>query len=228
LRELLDAQGAKDGKSYKISIASTANYAYLQNYEWGNLGRDLDWINIMSYDFHGPFGGPLDTVTGHNSALLENPNEPEVSMAVADFNVEAAVSLFESYGVPRSKLNAGLAFYGRGYGNVPKGDNNGLFSSYSGASGKGTWERGSFDFWDLQQNYINKNGYTSHVDTLAGVPWLYSEQAQCFISYEDQNSIQLKSQYIQQEQLGGAMFWEFSGDKYGVLLDEVFTTLGAQ
>jgi len=74
-------------------------------------------------------------------------------------------------------MNVGLAFYGRGYGNVPKGDNNGLFSSYNGASAKGTWEKGSFDFWDLQTNYINKNGYTKQVDNLAGVPWLYSEQA---------------------------------------------------
>ena len=182
----------------------------------------------MSYDFHGPFGGPLDSVTGHNAALMENPNEPEVAMAVADFNVEAAVSLFESYGVPKSKMNVGLAFYGRGFGNVPKEGNNGLFSSYKGPASKGTWENGSFDFWDLQANYIDKNGYTKHIDTLAGVPWLYSETAQCFISYDDQDSIKLKSQYIQQEQLGGAMFWEFSGDKYSTLLTSVYETLGAQ
>jgi GH18 family chitinase len=48
----------------------------------------------MSYDFHGPFKGALDQVTGHNAALKQNPNEPEVTMAVADFNVEAAVNLF--------------------------------------------------------------------------------------------------------------------------------------
>lgn len=37
LRELLTAQGAKDGKKYLISIASSANYAYLQNYDWNAL-----------------------------------------------------------------------------------------------------------------------------------------------------------------------------------------------
>ena len=147
----------------------------------------------MSYDFHGPFGGPLDTVTGHNAALHSNPNEPEMSEAVENFNVDAAVNLFLHAGVPKEKMNVGLAFYGRGFGNVPKGGNTGLFSSYSGPAGKGTWEQGSFDFWDLQQNYINKNGYTKHLDSIAGVPWLYSETAQCFISYDDEASIQLKS-----------------------------------
>ena len=74
----------------------------------------------MSYDFHGPFGGPLDTVTGHNAAFKKNQNEPEVEMAVADFNVEAIVNLFLKNGIPKSKMNVGLAFYGRGFGNVPK------------------------------------------------------------------------------------------------------------
>ena len=41
-------------------------------------------------------------------------------MAIADFNVEAAVNLFLSNGIPKSKMNVGLAFYGRGFGNVPK------------------------------------------------------------------------------------------------------------
>lgn len=77
LRELLDAQGAKDGKKYEISIASSANYAYLQNYDWAGLSKSLSWINMMSYDFHGPFGSALDAVTGHNAALMSDPNEPE-------------------------------------------------------------------------------------------------------------------------------------------------------
>jgi chitinase len=37
LRSMLDAQGAKDGKKYLISIASSANYAYLHNYEFAKI-----------------------------------------------------------------------------------------------------------------------------------------------------------------------------------------------
>ena len=149
-------------------------------------------------------------------------------MVVADFNVEAAVDLFLKNGVPKSKINVGLAFYGRGYGDVPAGDNQGLYSAYSGPSGKGTWEKGAFDFYDLKDNYINKNGYTKHVDALAGVPWLYSEADKCMISYDDETSIGLKSQFIKQQQVGGAMFWEFSGDRNGDLLNAVYNTLGGQ
>lgn len=51
----------------------------LKNYEWSKLSKILDWVNIMTYDFHGPFGGALDHVTGHNAALHSNPNEPELA-----------------------------------------------------------------------------------------------------------------------------------------------------
>lgn len=147
-------------------------------------------------------------------------------MVVDDFNVEAAVNLFIANGIPREKINVGLAFYGRGYGNVPKGTHNGLWSTYQGPSGVGTWEKGSFDYWDLKQNYVNKNTYTKYFDSLAGVPWLYSEDKKTMISYDDETSIGLKSQYIQKMNVGGAMFWEFSGDKYGDLLSTVYNTLG--
>lgn len=132
----------------------------------------------MSYDFHGPFNGALDQYTGHNAALKPDPNEPEATMAVNDFNVEAAANLFLMNGVPKSKINVGLAFYGRGYGGVAPvsetGANDGLYSTYTGPAGVGTWEKGSFDFWDLNANYINKNGYTKHFDSLAGVPYLFN------------------------------------------------------
>lgn len=210
-----------------ISIASSANYAYLHNYEFGKIHQYLDWINLMSYDFHGPFKSALDVVTGHNSALYQDPSEPEPEMVVSDFNVAAAVEEFLALGVPASKINAGLAFYGRGYGGVPS-TNNGLYQGYSGPAGKGTWEHGVFDYSDLKDNYVNKNGYTAHTDSLAGVPWLYSAAEQTMISYDDEHSIALKSAYIQQKSIGGAMFWEFSGDRHGDLLNSVYTTLGSR
>ena len=44
------------------------------------------------------------------------------------------------------------------------------------------------------------------------MPWLYSPSAQVMISYDDTESIGAKIDYIIDQDLGGIMFWELSGD----------------
>ena len=45
------------------------------------------------------------------------------------------------------------------------------------------------------------------------VPWLYSASEGVLISYDDEESISAKLDYIQTEDLGGIMFWELTGDQ---------------
>lgn len=44
------------------------------------------------------------------------------------------------------------------------------------------------------------------------MPWLYDPESQTMLSYDDPESIGRKADYIKAEGLGGAMFWELSGD----------------
>lgn len=90
-----------------------------------------------------------------NAPLLADPADPEPRAVAKDANVKAAVDTMINLGVPKSKINAGLPFYGKGYAGVPHTDH-GLFQTYSGPSQIGTWAPGYFDFWDLKQNYMNK------------------------------------------------------------------------
>lgn len=156
IRELLNEQSAKDNKTYMISIASSANVNFLKNYEFVKMCDYIDFINLMSYDFHGPFPDDNDVVTGLNAALYSDPKEPEPELVVKDFNVAAAVQEFIALGVPKSKINAGLAFYGRGFGGVTVDDNNGLFAKWTKVPGIGTWAHGVFDYWDLKHNYVSQ------------------------------------------------------------------------
>jgi hypothetical protein len=78
-----------------------------------------------------------------------------------------------------------------------------------------------FDCWDLNNNYINLNGYVSYWHSEGKVPWLYNPSAQIMISYDDEESISEKASYILTEDIGGAMFWEFSSDKFSHLLNVV-------
>jgi len=183
---------------------------------------------MMSYDFHGPFKSwinPYDYVTGFNAALHSDPKDKENQIVKENFNVAAAVQNLLKEGFPKSKINAGLAFYGRGYGGVEgNATNNGLYANYTSVPGAGTWDHGVFDYWDLKENYVSKNGFTKFTDETSGVPWLFNAESKVMISYDDNASIALKAQYILDQDLGGAMFWEFSGDKHNDLIESVYST----
>ena len=220
MRELLDEQTAINGQEYLLTIASSANPNYMDNLALDSLVQYLDWINIMSYDFHGPWGGEGDPGTNFNSPLFTSNNDTSPEPYASNFNLAASVQNYIIRGVPREKLNAGLAFYGRAYGNV-ENINNGLYAQYNGAANDGTWEDGFYDYWDLDQNYIDLAGYERFWHDEAKVPWLYNPTTQIMISYDDEASIQAKAEYIMSENLGGGMFWEFSGDKDAQLLNVI-------
>jgi chitinase len=221
IRELLDIQSENDGNYYLLTIASTGSPMYVENIEVNLIHEYLDWINIMTYDFHGPWGGELNAVTNFNSPLYFTEDDPSPEPVNTTFNLDAAVQLYLDLGVANEKINAGLAFYGRSFSGVSN-INNGLFSPYTGVPDLGTWEDGVFDYWDLKDNYINLNNYTSYWHPEAKVPWLYNPNTQIMISYDDEISIYEKASYIIDKDIGGAMFWEFSGDKYSELLNQVY------
>lgn len=219
LRDQLDAAG-----DYLLTIAAPAGPENIANIEVGDIHEYLDWIIIMTYDFHGPWSGVSDPVTNFNSPLYPSDESPLPEPYFSSFNLSSAAQTYLDLGVPRDKLNAGLAFYGRAFGGVPD-INNGLYQTYWGPSPDGTWENGVFDYWHLDQSYIDQAGYIRFWHDEAAVPWLYNPSTQILISYDDELSIQAKCDYILEENLGGAMFWEFSGDKYGDLLGVVSESL---
>jgi len=224
IRELLDELEDVTGHNYFLTIAASANPVMMDHLELDALADILDWINIMSYDFHGPWSGDGDLVTNFNAALYPIPEDPSGEPYATHFNLSASVQNFIERGVPSEKLHAGLAFYGRAFGGVAS-ENYGLFQPYMGAAGDGTWENGVFDFYDLVENYIELNGYTRYWHDIAKVPWLYNPITQIMISYDDIQSMHEKVNFIKEADLGGAMFWEFSGDRGYGLQDEVYNIL---
>jgi chitinase len=225
LRAQLDSLAAVNQRPYYLSIAAPAGVGNYVNLQLRELSEILDWVNIMTYDFHGPYGGEADAVTNFNAPLYRVPEDPSPEPFHSQFNIDAAVQAYLDSGVVASKINVGLAFYGHGFGNVNSQSTNGLFASYSGAAPVGTWENGTFDFWDLAANYVNRNGYSRYWQDSARVPWVYNPTAHVMISYDDSASIAQKCRLILDRHLGGAMFWEFSGDRNDVLLSSAYSTL---
>ncbi len=209
-RAALDAKEATDGQDYLLTIAAPAGYSKIANLEPAPLAAALDFINVMTYDFHGAW----DSATGHNAPMYPTPGDPSNPLQAERFNVDYATRAYLDSGVPPSKLVVGVGFYGRGWGCVT-GGTNGLFGTSSCAL-QGSFEPGSFDYKDLAANYVNRNGYTRYWDASAQVPFLYKPGGG-WISYDDPESIGIKSDYITANNLGGAMFWELSGDNGDLL-----------
>ncbi|CAM4465392.1 glycosyl hydrolase family 18 protein [Paenibacillus typhae] len=222
IREKLNAAGTADGKTYLLTIASGASPAYVQNNNLSGIAAVVDWINIMTYDFNGSW----NTTTGHNAPLYYDPATASTGLTEpANYNIDKAVTSYLGAGVPAGKLVLGMPFYGRGWGGAPAAGN-GQYQVSAGISSTGTWEKGSYDFYDLEANYINKNGYTRYWNNTAKVPYLYNPSTQTYISYDDAESIGYKISYLKSKGLAGAMFWETSGDRNRTLQTKLSAELG--
>lgn len=69
----------------------------------------LDFANLMSYNFYGPWSN----YTGQNSALFESKIESRYEKMY--LNVAAAAKNWINAGIESEKLSVGLAFYGRSF-----------------------------------------------------------------------------------------------------------------
>jgi chitinase len=179
-----------------FTIAAPASPKVAANIEIEKVVPNLDWLNLMAYDFHGAW----EKKTGLDSALFSRPGD--------DLSVNTAVKTYLAAKTPPDKIVVGVAAYGRGFSQVGA-TNHGLDQAFTGTP-KGTWEQGVFDFQDLEQSYVPK--MTRTWDPVAMVPTLYDATTQTFISYEDPESAGLKGKYVHDHGLGGAMIWELSGD----------------
>ena len=211
-RTELNAEEAKDSRSYSLSIAAPAGPSIIPNLESAKIGGVLDWMNLMSYDFHGSW----DPITGHNAPMTVGPKD-----SAAGFSITDAVDSYLKAGFPAAKLVLGVPFYGRGWENVgPNGS--GLYQPGTAAS-VGTWEKGVFDYSDIKSNYLPS--MTRSWDASAQVPYLYDSARRLWISYDDAQSMKIKADYIKAKGLGGAMIWEITGDRTQELLDTLVSNL---
>nr|WP_290665393.1 glycosyl hydrolase family 18 protein [Ardenticatena sp.] len=205
-RRQLDALEAQTGQQYLLTIAGGAGPKVINNMELAQMQQYLDFINIMTYDFHGGW----ENVTNFNAPLYYSSRDP--SEDPINFNMHAAVQNYIDAGVPREKLVLGLPFYGRSWTNVTPGPNGDGLYQPAGRVGPGTWEDGVLDYADILANY--EPTYQKFFHAQAQVPWLFNGTT--FVTYDDADTIVRKVQYLKAEGLRGAMFWELSGDVRGV------------
>lgn len=197
IREELDDLGEETGRFYGLTAALPCGPSNINNIDINEVSKYLTEFNLMSYDFHGSW----DATTGVNSPLYDASSDPEPG-----WSVDGCVKNWVARGAPQEKLNIGLGFYGRSFRNAKQ-----LGVSHGGAD----------DFsWDVDEgtpqyyNLMDKiDEMTVEWDEETATPYAYFNDNQGgLVSYDDERSICLKTEYAIKESLHGFIIWELSGD----------------
>ena len=208
LRQRFNREEKTQDRPLYLSVAAGASSEFLEHTEMVEVQKYVDTVNLMAYDYYEPGSDPI---TGNHAPLYTNPADPKKVSA------DQSVRDFEQAGVPAAKIVLGVPFYGHVWGKVSD-VNHGLFES--GKPVKNAYSR----YTDIA-NIMLKNGYTRYWDPVASVPYLYNAATETFVSYEDPESLALKCKYVLDHKLGGVMFWDYSSDPSGTLLNTIDQTL---
>ncbi|AXK34717.1 chitinase [Streptomyces armeniacus] len=166
-----------------------------------------DWYNVMTYDFFGAWAaqGP----TAPHSPLNSYDGIPQQG-----FNSDDAIQKLKAKGISADKLLLGIGFYGRGWTGVTQKEPGGTATGPA----PGKYEQGIEDYKTIKPRCAS-NG------TIAGTA--YAHCGNQWWSYDTPSTVQSKMAYAKQQGLGGAFFWEFSGDTAnGELVSAINSGLG--
>ncbi len=181
------------GNNYEISFAAGGFADYIRNsIEWDEVMPLVNRVNMMTYDLVNGYS----TVTGHHTPLYSNPKQKE--------SVDNAVKMLDSIGVEKSKIVIGAAFYARVWKDVSD-MNNGLYQS-------GIFKT-AVNYKDFGELLSEKKGFQYYWDEISKAPYMYNSKEKLFATFDDRKSVELKTKYALENNLGGIMFWELTLDK---------------
>ncbi|WP_224365579.1 glycosyl hydrolase family 18 protein [Hyalangium versicolor] len=191
----------------QLSIATGSSASAYSKIQLAQIHSYLNHVNIMTYDMHGGW----DATTNFHAALYNQSGNP--AKTLKDSTHEAVQGHLAS-GVPASKLVVGVPFYGRGWqGTQPGPAGDGLYQTTSGAA-HGNWDDGGntglFDYYYIRTVLEPAGVKYRHPE--AKVPYVYNPATKVWVSYDDPTSLGVKGDYINSNNLGGAMIWELGGD----------------
>jgi len=174
-----------------------APYDTNTSFDLRTLGRTLDLINVMTYDM----GTAYSPVSMFNQPLRRHPADPTGE----PYNsAEGAIRYFTQHGVPRKKMALGVEFtLARGF-TVTTDRNNGLYQPWSSAGCGQTRPAAALD----PANTTIMINWDPEVES----PYLWNPSARVFCSYENAQSLGIRSRFAKARGLNGIFSWELTGD----------------
>lgn len=197
LRQGLDGLQQKLGvhgpHGFELTVAAPCGPSQIEKLRIREMDSYLSFWNLMAYDY----AGSWDSQANHQAAIFgTSPNSVCTDRALRLYADPARG------GVHPSKLVLGMPLYGRSFLNT-----DGPGTPFSGV-GKGSWEAGSYDY-----KVLPLPGSTPAFDARLVASSCYNPSTREWISYDSPESAAAKATFINVNGLGGAMWWELSGDR---------------
>lgn len=167
-----------------LTAAVPASFeAIAAGYDVPEISKYLDFINVMTYDFHGQW----ERVVGHNSPLypLEATTGHQKKLTV-DYSAREWVK----QGAPKEKLLIGMPTYGRSFELVNASQFDvGSPASGGGKPGKFTNEAGFLSYYEIC-NFLAADNTTLVWDSEQQVPFAYKGDQ--WVGFDDERSLKTK------------------------------------
>lgn len=168
------------------------------------LSKYLDWISVMTYDFHGQW----DKKTGHVAPLYGLPNDWEPT-----FNANFSIHYWIEKGANPKKIVMGAPLYGQSFSLAERKVHGLNAPTYGGGeAGEATRARGFLSYYEICERTLKK-GWTIVQDRERRIgPYAYKGDQ--WVSFDDAQQIKLKAELIKKLGLAGGMVWALDLDDF--------------
>ncbi|KAI1773660.1 glycoside hydrolase family 18 protein [Hypoxylon cercidicola] len=181
---------------YLITTALPTGEYCLKNIDMGAAAVLLDSLNLMGYDFNGPW----TEVSGHHAQLLPHPGLQKNVHPGIQNSCHRAVDYLTSRGFPRHKIALGVPVYAR---------------SFAGACdiGEPFKSAAEMEYCELPHNWIHEASVNLNVGAASYVD--SSKGGKGFVSFDTPDIVRQKAHYVRSNGLGGLFYWNGVGDRKG-------------
>lgn len=175
-------------------------------YELAALSDIVDYMTVMSYDYHGAWEGQ----TGHVSPLYGRQQDK-----YPQYNTDYTMQLLVKLGARREKLIMSIPFYGQSFTLANPSQRlvgEGVASSGPGEAGELTKQPGMLAYYEICQR-IRKQKWQSGRDAeRKSGPYAMSRDQ--WVGYEDPASVEAKARYAVNNDFGGIAAWTVDLDDF--------------
>ena len=192
-------------KKLLLSVAVSAAYSIINvSYNVTEIEKYVDFINLMTYDFH--IFSPYWPFTGFNAPL--NKRQKEVYF-LQYLNTNWSANYWVDLGMQKDKIMVGIPTYGRGFQLAD--------ANHTGPDSAAVSSNQDFTFSQVCELLSNRSTHRQF-DNEAKVPYLYN--GLLWISYDDVQSVELKANWIKDNNYGGSMTFSLNADDFNHRCDK--------
>lgn len=193
-----------------VKFNVTVLYGGAGTYPVQSITNNLDWINIMCFDYHGSW----EAQTGEHTALYDaNPAQT--------ITTDYGIRQWLASGVPPVRAVLGLAMYGRTW-YLKDASHNGV-----GAPAISAGPNSGVYTYDEITEFIRTGKAVCRTDAVTKSAYCYrrTSDGTLWAGYDDKRTIAIKVHYLKAKQLRGYFFWSLASDKNGDLSNQASITL---